>query len=222
MVFGTHKAPSRELAGARSARAIDVGAAAGRPPTDPFTPRRLDPPNTYTALMVEPVVIVSYDSEWSRGFAQLEAALVAALGPRILRVEHVGSTAVPGLCAKPIVDLDVVIANDADLAELVVRLDGLGYEHTGDQGVPGREAFRASSAQGPSVEHHLYVCREGAAELRRHLAFRDFLITHPAHAQEYGALKRGLADSFGKDREGYTSAKTEFIERVLREAGATR
>ena len=106
-----------------------------------------------------PGVVVDYDPAWPATFARLRERVVEALGPLALAVEHVGSTAVPGLAAKPIVDLDVVIAHRSDLPEVVRRLRPLGYRHEGDLGVTGREAF---TTPGGLPAHHLYVCAAGS------------------------------------------------------------
>jgi GrpB-like predicted nucleotidyltransferase (UPF0157 family) len=158
------------------------------------------------------VVVVDYDPAWPAMFRRVRERVAAALGPLALAVEHVGSTAVPGLAAKPIVDLDVVIADRGDLPEVVRRLRPLGYHHQGDLGVPGREAF-TTPAGWPA--HHLYVCAAGSRPLLRHLAFRDALRADAATAVAYADLKRALAVRLGHDRAAYTEAKSDFIERVL-------
>ena len=99
------------------------------------------------------------------------------------------------------------------MAVVIRRMADLGYEHRGDLGVSGREAFRANAAE---VQHHLYVCPAGSLEYGRHIAFRDYLRAHPADANAYAVLKRELASKFGSDREGYTEAKSEFVQRFLR------
>jgi GrpB-like predicted nucleotidyltransferase (UPF0157 family) len=157
------------------------------------------------------VVISDYDSSWPSLFASLASTVSAALEPVLLRVEHVGSTAVPGLPAKPIIDLDVVV-QPADVAEAIRRLSDLGYAHLGDLGVTGREAF-AAPAETPA--HHLYVCPVGSPALAEHLRFRDSLRADAELAAEYGLLKRHLAARFGSDLEGYCEAKTAFIRAAL-------
>jgi GrpB-like predicted nucleotidyltransferase (UPF0157 family) len=129
-----------------------------------------------------------------------------------LAVEHIGSTAVPGLAAKPIIDLDVVVARSADLAEAIRLLGGIGYIREGDLGIPGREAFRSPSG---TPRHHLYVLSAGVTELRRHLAFRDALRTDEVLRDRYAALKRALAEERQGDRSGYTEAKSAFISATL-------
>jgi len=162
-----------------------------------------------------PIEIVPYRPAWSAQFEVLRRLLHDALGPLALRIEHVGSTAIPGLEAKPIIDVDVVIPDASDFGAVRDRLTSLGYTHLGQRGIPGREAFEAEWTAAGLAEHHLYVCRESAEELRRHLAFRDALIRDPDLAASYGRLKRVLARRFRDDRGAYTEAKSGFIERTL-------
>ena len=133
-------------------------------------------------------------------------------------IEHVGSTAVPGLAAKPVIDIDVLLRSASDLPLAIARLASLGYEHRGDLGVTGREAFRAPPNDFP---HHLYVCPPDNAEYKRHIAFRNYLLTHPEEANAYVRLKRNLADKFGLDRIAYNEAKSEFVADILRRADST-
>jgi GrpB-like predicted nucleotidyltransferase (UPF0157 family) len=157
------------------------------------------------------IVIVEYDPAWPSRFASLAAAVTAALGPVLVRVEHVGSTAVPGLPAKPIIDLDAVVRT-ADVPEAIGRLAAVGYVHLGERGVAGREAFATPAGAAP---HHLYVCPIGSPSLAEHLRFRDALRADGRLAAEYGRLKRHLAARFARDREGYCEAKTGFIRAIL-------
>jgi len=152
----------------------------------------------------EPVVIVPYDSAWPATFARLRDRLAAALGELAAGIEHIGSTAVPGLDAKPIVDIDVVMRRCADLGDVLRALAELGYEHLGDLGIVGREAFRPA----PELpRHHLYVCAAGAAPLQAHLTLRDVLRGDPQLAAEYAALKRELSERFRDDRDAYAEGK---------------
>ncbi|HET6983710.1 MAG TPA: GrpB family protein [Myxococcaceae bacterium] len=172
-----------------------------------------------------PVVVVPYDPTWPVDFEALRNVLASALGDVARVIHHVGSTAVPGLAAKPILDVDVEIASREDLVECTRRLARLGYRPVGDLGISGREAF---DREGPDVprdgrgrsrpEHHLYVCASDSAELRRHLLVRDFLRANPARADGYGALKLKLAARFREDREGYTRRKSGLIAAMLADA----
>ena len=167
--------------------------------------------------MPGPVIIVDYDPHWPDLFEELRGPVVAALGDLAVSVEHIGSTAVPGLAAKPIIDMDVVVPAVADIPEAIRRLAILGYVHRGDLGIPGREAFRSPAGK---PRHHLYVCALGSEELRRHRSFRDYLLTHPEDARAYGALKKAAALRFAEDRAAYTESKGRFVEAVLHRASS--
>jgi histidine triad (HIT) family protein len=158
------------------------------------------------------LVLQEYDSAWPGRFAALAARVQATLADVVLRIEHVGSTAVPGLVAKPVIDLDVVVSHE-NVPEAIRRLSGLGYMHEGDGGIVGREAFRWPAGE---VRHHLYLLAESAEELRRHVAFRDALRADPGLRERYAALKRSLAAQFPDDRNAYTDGKTAFIVETLR------
>ncbi len=160
----------------------------------------------------EPVVVVPYDPAWPAAFERLRAHLAAVLGELAVGIEHVGSTAVPGLDAKPIVDVDVVIRHSDDLSETTTRLAALGYAYLGDLGIMGREAFRAPA---DLPRHHLFVCASGAAVLQAHLTLRDALRGDAELAASYGALKRELAERYRDDRDSYAEGKTPFITSVL-------
>jgi len=168
------------------------------------------------------IEIMEYDPQWAKSFDEIKNALTNALGDLALRVEHVGSTAVPGLAAKPIIDIDVVIDSRDLLPKVIEALSGVGYSREGDLGIPGREAFKRS---GPDVPrdgpgrswpaHHLYICDKENRELQRHLAFRDFLRAHPEYAQRYAQLKRALAQSYADDRDAYTEGKTALVTEIM-------
>jgi GrpB-like predicted nucleotidyltransferase (UPF0157 family) len=162
--------------------------------------------------MPEPVVISDYDPLWPEQFEQIRATIAAVLGDVAVAIEHVGSTAVPGLAAKPIIDINVAVASDVDIPKAIQLLSSIGYVHEGDLGIRGREAFKAPVGTFP---HHLYVCTRDAEPFRRMLMLRDRLRADPPSAQEYGKIKKELARRFRDDRRGYTEAKSEFIERVL-------
>jgi GrpB-like predicted nucleotidyltransferase (UPF0157 family) len=134
-----------------------------------------------------------------------------------IAIEHVGSTAVSGLAAKPILDIDVVLRSVTDVGEAIRCLAEFGYQHDGDQGVTGREAFESP---GGLPSHHLYVVVQCSEPLRNHIRFRDYLRSQSA-AKEYEHLKRSLAEQFRDDCEGYTRGKTAFIQAVLRQSCKT-
>jgi GrpB-like predicted nucleotidyltransferase (UPF0157 family) len=160
-----------------------------------------------------PLEVVDADPGWPRLYEFLCDRAAAALGRLTVTVEHVGSTSVPGLAAKPVIDLDVVIASRDDLPEAIERLASLGYVHVGDLGIAGREAFRRPDGD---PRHNLYVCAADSVELRRHLAFRDYLRAHPDEGAAYVELKRSLAVRHAYDIDAYAEGKSEFVQRILR------
>lgn len=162
--------------------------------------------------MTRPIVIEEYDPFWPQQFETLRSRIASIGGPLATVIEHVGSTAVPGLAAKPIIDIDILLRSSADLPAAIERLYSLGYLHQGDLGIPGREAFRAPAQDFP---HHLYVCLPEYPEFARHIAFRDYLRAHPEDAKAYARLKRDLEKQFRMDREAYTEAKGEFVTSIL-------
>lgn len=162
--------------------------------------------------MSDPIIIVDYDPRWPELFAELRARIGKALGDVAAAIEHVGSTAIPGLAAKPVIDIDVLLSSADGLREAIERLAPLGYTHRGNLGVPGREAFSRPLGQ---PHHHPYVCPPSSIEYRRHIAFRDYLRANPESARAYEELKRNLAKQFGHDREKYNLGKNEFVNKVL-------
>lgn len=162
------------------------------------------------------VQVAEYDPAWPARFQQLARRAAQAIGQRVMAVEHVGSTSVPGLAAKPIIDLAVVVQPE-DVPHAIERLAAIGYVHEGDKGIPGREAFRTPPGE---EKHHLYVCVAGSRGVRDHLLFRDHLRAHPDLAREYAELKRRLAERHRHDSENYQEAKSAFIEAVTERAAA--
>ena len=169
--------------------------------------------------MDNPIIVLQYDPNWPALFQSLRSRIADALDGVAAAIEHVGSTAVPGLVAKPIIDIDVLLASETMLPAAIDRLASLGYIHRGDLGIPEREAFRAPASDPP---HHLYVCPPCSAEFQRHMAFRDYLRAHPQDAKIYGDLKIALAKRFRDDRPAYNTAKGEFVAEITKRAIATR
>ena len=163
------------------------------------------------------IEVADYDPSWPLLFAEITAPIRAAFGPSLVALEHIGSTSVTGLPAKPIIDIDVVIPSRADLPKAIARLAMLGYVHQGDLGITSRESFRSLPELPPQ---NLYVCAGDSPELRRHLLFRDYLRAHPDEAQRYAELKRELAARHVSDIDGYVNGKADFIKSVLQKAGA--
>lgn len=179
---------------------------------------------------VYPVVIVDYDARWPAYYEEERARIRAEVGRVFLAIEHVGSTSVPGLVAKPIIDIMATVYRLADAEERIPALEAIGYEYTPPEiaGIPERRYFdkrppgeEPNSIRGRST-HHLHVVELGGDFWVRHLLFRDWLRTHPADAEAYARLKRELAARFGADREGYTNSKGPFIRSIEERARAER
>lgn len=158
------------------------------------------------------IIVTDYDETWPKSFEQISAYLWPAVQDLASTIEHVGSTAVPGLAAKPIIDIDIVIPDATLSGELVKRLEPLGYLHLGDLGIAGRDAFRQ---QNELPKHNLYVCPAGSVGLQNHLIVRDYLRTHQDARQAYGDLKKRLAVSFATDIDRYVDGKTDLILAIL-------
>lgn len=165
--------------------------------------------------MGAPAVVVTYDPGWPGLFRQLRDRVDDALAGVAHETEHVGSTAVPGLDAKPIIDLDVVITDDAAMRAAVKALATAGWQHQGNLGIAGREAFLPPA---DAIYHHLYAVVAGSQPHRDHVDLRDFLRAHPAEAARYGTLKRRLATLLETDRSAYSDGKAEMIGDLLRQA----
>jgi GrpB-like predicted nucleotidyltransferase (UPF0157 family) len=161
-----------------------------------------------------PIVVTDYDNEWPRFFEEIAQPVRDAVADLGARVEHVGSTSVPGLAAKPIIDIDVVVDSAEDVAPAIERLRSLGYVYQGDKGIKGREAFMWPSG----ARAHLYVVVQGSQPYFDHIEFRDYLRDHPEVASEYAALKTRLAEQHRDDRLGYENCKADFVTGVLQTA----
>jgi GrpB-like predicted nucleotidyltransferase (UPF0157 family) len=162
------------------------------------------------------IVVVEYDPLWVTTFEGLRQNIWPAVADVALRIEHVGSTSVPGLAAKPIIDMTVVVPTHSEVPIAINRLAGLGYVHQGNLGIEGREAFRTS---GSGPRHHLYLCAANSLALRNHLTVRDYLRDHAEAARRYGDLKKMLARQYPENIDAYTQGKTAVILRILGEAG---
>lgn len=163
---------------------------------------------------METVVIVDYDPAWPKLFESLSGRIRAALGSTVIAIEHVGSTSIPDMPAKPIIDMDVVV-KPKDLEVAMAAIEALGYRHEGNLGIDGRDAFRWCA---DFPEHHLYLCPENSPAFRRHVLFRDYLRENADVAQEYGKHKREVAGLHHADRSKYQDAKAGFIETLFQRA----
>ncbi|MBQ6016669.1 MAG: GrpB family protein [Clostridiales bacterium] len=159
------------------------------------------------------VVVMPYDVKWKQAFTNIKSELEAVLGNLALRIKHVGSTSVEGLSAKPVIDIDVVIKDTSILEPVISALAKIGYRHEGDLGIPGREAFKYEGKE-HLMKHHLYVCAKDSDELKRHLAFRDYLRSHPEAVKEYSRVKTEGAELYPYDIDKYIEHKSPFIEEI--------
>lgn len=159
------------------------------------------------------VIVLPHDKMWKIDFENIKAEIEGTLSDLILSVEHVGSTSVEGMSAKPCIDIDVVIRDYSVFEAVVLRLATMGYIHEGNLGIKDREAFKYANK--PHLRnHHLYVCPQNSEELRRHITFRDFLRTHPEAIRKYSAVKEEAAMLFPDDIDGYIRYKSPCIEEL--------
>lgn len=164
------------------------------------------------------VVVLPYDKAWKTDFEAIKQEIEDAIGDLILGVEHVGSTSVEGMSAKPCIDIDVVIRDYTVFDAVVERLAAIGYQHEGDLGIRHREAFRYEGK--PHLRtHHLYVCPQDSEELHRHITFREFLKSHPEAVRQYSRVKEEAAQRFPHDIDGYIAYKTPCIEELYVRCG---
>lgn len=158
---------------------------------------------------------MSYDREWPELYLEESArihAAVADMGLTPLVLEHIGSTSIPGLAAKPILDVLAGVASGASIGAYIEPLVLAGYLHRGEQGIPGREFFR----RGEPRAYHVHMTAIGSRFWHDHLCFRDYLRRHPDARDQYARLKQTLAERFPRDREAYIDAKGPFVREVLR------
>jgi len=162
-----------------------------------------------------PIVFAPTDPTWVDEFAREARAIRSVLSDLAIAVHHIGSTAVDGLIAKPVIDILMVVPGLTALDARGDRLATLGYEARGEFGIPGRRYFHKTSPLGVRT-HQIHSYAEGSDAIQRHLDFRDYLRAHPAALEAYARLKVQLADRFGADVEGYANAKTVFVRDVER------
>lgn len=170
--------------------------------------------------MVRRVEVVPHDPAWAQSF-QAEAEVIRAiLGSEVVAVHHIGSTAIPGISAKPIVDIMVEVRDIARVDAYADRFAAQGYRPMGENGIPGRRYF----IKGPDEArtHHVHIFAAGNPEIERHLTFRDYMIAHPEDARAYSRLKEDLAARFPTDIDSYVAGKDAFVKEIDRRAAAWR
>lgn len=168
-----------------------------------------------------PIVVEKYKPEWREEFLKAKLFYESVLKGLDVQIEHVGSTSVEGLWAKPILDIDIIVKNDDISKSVIKRLEEKGYIHQGDLGVSGREAFKYDK-DNPNINfmtHHLYVCLEGTENLENHLALRKHLRENPSAVKAYSDIKRKLAKAYPNDIDSYIDGKTDLIVSFLEAEG---
>ncbi len=169
-----------------------------------------------------PVEVVDYDPTWPERYAEERERIAAALAPLPVRIEHIGSTAVPGLAAKPVIDILVGVPDIERAGPAVAALIRLGYSYAPEfEGISPEQRY---FYKGMPHTHHIHMVETASDMFAYHLAFRDYLRAHPEAAAEYARLKRGLAARFRDDRDAYTDGKADFVKTITaaaRRAGET-
>ena len=167
------------------------------------------------------IVVEPYNPKWAEEFKKIKDEILPIISDCIVSFEHVGSTSVPGLWAKPIIDIDIVI-DDGMLAVVMERLASIEYRHEGDLGIKGREAFGYDRKEKAHLmEHHLYVCHKDSPELKRHLALRDFLRNNPEYRDKYSRIKIEMAKKYPHDIDEYINGKEPVILEIYKLCGIT-
>ena len=169
-------------------------------------------------MKTKKVIVLPYDAAWESAFEAIKAEIQTALGDLMLGIEHVGSTSVKGMSAKPCIDIDVVIRDYSVFDAVVQKLDVIGYIHEGDLGIQDREAFKYADKP-HLMTHHLYVCPRESEELHRHIVFRDFLRKNPEAVKKYSRVKKTAAQLFPDSIDQYIEYKSPCIEELYKECG---
>ena len=165
--------------------------------------------------MVRRMIVVEYSTEWPRIYQQERLVLQRLLGDEWVRCHHIGSTSVPGLSAKPVVDILIEVRSLASLDSLSEMMKSIGYEPKGEFGIPGRRYFPKG---GDQRTHHIHAFAAGDPQIAKYLALRDYLRTSPEAVAEYAAIKRAASLAHETDPEGYVAFKHDFVEAMVAKA----
>lgn len=171
--------------------------------------------------MAKRVIVVLYDEQWKTDFETIKQHLFPTVKDTIIGIEHIGSTSVEGLSAKPIIDIDIVIKDYSVFDTVVERLATLGYIHEGNLGIKDREAFDYKG-DADLPKHHLYVCPEFSEELHRHIVFRDYLRSNSNAVQKYSKVKEEAARLFPDSIDDYIAYKSPCIEEIYKKCGLNK
>ncbi len=169
--------------------------------------------SVYQAM--EPVVLVRHNPAWAQEYQREKSKVRELLGPLLIAPYHVGSTSIPGIKAKPIVDILALVRDIERIEKFNDELEAMGYTPRGEAGIKGRRFFRKHTHP---VGFHLHFYDVTNNSVRKYIDFRDYLIAHPGSAEEYEELKVQLAAKYGNNRPAYTEAKAEFIQEILETA----
>jgi len=180
--------------------------------------------------MNKKIIVVDYNPKWKIQFEELKNELINYIDNELIQIEHVGSTSILGLKAKPIIDLDIIIDDDnLIMNEVIGKLSKIGYTHLGDLGITGREAFKKENPKTPNTgtnrnwfDHNLYLCKKGSIGLENHINFRNYMRTDPKAVEEYGSLKLELATKYPNNIDLYIDGKTDFIINILNKSGINK
>lgn len=166
------------------------------------------------------MVLEAYQERWADDFKALKSVLEANIPSDDIRIEHIGSTSVQGLAAKPIIDMDIIYQQSATLGMIKSGLEDLGYYHNGNQGIEGREVFKRM-AEGEqhtildTIRHHLYVCHTTSEELQKHILFRNYLRENATARSDYEKLKYDISEIALQDRKKYASLKEVMAKKFV-------
>jgi GrpB-like predicted nucleotidyltransferase (UPF0157 family) len=161
------------------------------------------------------VIVVPYDEKWKAEFERIKEELLLVLDNSIIAIEHVGSTSVEGLAAKPIIDIDIIIKDYNSFEDIKIRLAQIGYTHEGDLGIKDRQAFQYENKQ-HLMKHHLFVCPAYSEELKRHITFRDYLRQNQKDRDWYGEVKTLAAERYPEDINSYMIAKCPCVVEIIK------
>jgi len=167
------------------------------------------------------VEVVPHDPKWREVFEIESKRVTEALGENVVAIHQIGSTAIPGIYAKPIIDLLVEVKDIVLVDGQNASMESLGYEVMGEFGMAGRRYFRKDNLEGIRT-HHIHTFHVGSEQVERHKAFRDYMIAHPEDAQRYSELKRRLARENPTNIDGYMEGKDEFIREMDKKAAQWR
>lgn len=169
-------------------------------------------------MKTEKITVLPYDKVWKSDFEKIKKELEDVIGDLIIGIEHIGSTSVEGLSAKPCIDIDVIIEDYSVFSCVVKRLELAGYTHEGNLGIKDREAFKYSDKPHLAT-HHLYVCPKNSEELHRHITFRNFLRSNSKAIKKYSLVKERAAQLFPDNIDKYIEYKSSCIEELYKMCG---